>query len=358
MDFIDQLKQYSKRVGSIKDDIQTEEATKTSIIMPFFALLGYDVFNPNEFIPEFTADVGLKKGEKVDYAILRDDEPIILIEAKWVGEPLQRHDSQLLRYFHTTTAKFGILTNGLIYRFYTDLDSPNKMDDKPFLEFNILDIKESQVVEIKKFHKSNFDLENILDTASELKYSNEFKIYLSEMLQNPSDDFVRLFLSNTYDGMKTQNIIDKFRPILKKAMNNYISELMSDKIKSALNSQSDEEPKQEADSEEINEVQEKPIKSQIVTTPEELEAYFIVKSILKDVVPMEDITYKDTVSYLNILYKSKPTKWLCRLEMNSKSKLLYIPDEKKKSVRYFIKDIYEIEKYKDQLVEVLKRYIW
>lgn len=121
MDFIDQVKQFAKRVEGMKDTIQTEEATKTSIIMPFFSLLGYDVFNPNEFIPEFTADVGIKKGEKVDYAILSDGSPVILIECKWIGEPLEKHDSQLFRYFGTSKAKFAILTNGLIYRFYTDL---------------------------------------------------------------------------------------------------------------------------------------------------------------------------------------------------------------------------------------------
>ena len=139
MDFIDQLKQFSKRVESMKDSIQTEEATKTAIIMPFFAMLGYDVFNPQEFVPEFTADVGIKKGEKVDYAIIKEGEPVILIECKSIQENLDRHDSQLFRYFGTTTAKFAILTNGLIYRFYTDLDSPNKMDDDPlqFGEFRL-----------------------------------------------------------------------------------------------------------------------------------------------------------------------------------------------------------------------------
>ena len=126
MDFIDKLKQFSKRVESLKDNIQTEEATKTSLIMPFFSLLGYDVFNPDEFIPEFTADVGIKKGEKVDYAILQDGKPVILIEAKWIGEKLEKHDSQLFRYFATCKAKFAILTNGQYYRFYTDLEEPNR----------------------------------------------------------------------------------------------------------------------------------------------------------------------------------------------------------------------------------------
>ncbi len=166
MDFIDQLKQFSQRVENLKDSLQTEEATKTSLIMPFFSLLGYDIFNPNEFVPEFTADVGIKKGEKVDYAIFLDGKPTILIECKWIGEPLQRHDSQLFRYFGTTSAKFAILTNGRHYKFFTDLEEPNKMDEKPFLEIDMLNIKDVRVPEVKKFSKSTFDITTIVDTAS------------------------------------------------------------------------------------------------------------------------------------------------------------------------------------------------
>ncbi len=105
MDFIDEVKQFAGRIAKMKDSIQTEEATKTSMIMPFFRLLGYDVFNPLEFVPEYTADVGIKKGEKVDYAIMNEDgKPLILIEAKWCGENLDKHASQLFCYFATTSA--------------------------------------------------------------------------------------------------------------------------------------------------------------------------------------------------------------------------------------------------------------
>lgn len=356
MDFIDQVKQFSKRVESLKDSIQTEEATKTSIIMPFFALLGYDVFNPQEFVPEFTADVGIKKGEKVDYAIFLDEKPMILIEAKWVGERLEKHDSQLFRYFGTTEAKFGILTNGIIYRFYTDLETPNKMDEKPFLEINILDVRENQVVELKKFCKSNFNLEEILDTASELKYSNEFKNVFSSQLVLPSDDFVRLFLNGVYSGMKTQNIIDKFRPILKKALNNYISELMNDKIKSALsaNEETIDDEKAENESEEN---QEQTVRSQIITTEEELESYFIVRNILRDLAPNEDITYKDTTNYISVLYKGNVRKWICRFILSNTQKTLIIPDEDKNENRYPLSDIHDIEQYSEQIASVLKRYL-
>ena len=365
MDFIDQLKQFSKRVGAIKDTVQTEEATKTAIIMPFFAMLGYDVFNPQEFVPEYTADVGIKKGEKVDYAIVRDGTPVILIECKAVSENLGRHDSQLFRYFGTSDAKFAILTNGIIYKFFTDLDNPNKMDSDPFLTVNILDIRDNQVQELKKFCKSEFDINSIFSAASELKYVHEFKSVFAQQLENPSDDFTRLFLQGCYSASKTQAVLDKFRPILKKALNDYISETMNDKIKTALGgnggSVSVASEKASAEitlaSEDVSSEKDAPTQPRIVTTEEELEAYFIIKNLLKDVVDINDITYKDTESYINILYKANTRKWICRLCLKENQKLLLIPDADKKAEKHILSDIYELQQYSDALHSVLTRYI-
>ena len=119
MDLKDQLKLIADRANKLKDQIQTEEATKNAFIMPFLQSLGYDVFNPLEVVPEFVADLGLKKGEKIDYAIFIDSKPSILIECKHWNQNLSVHDGQLLRYFHTSKARFGLLTNGIIYRFVT-----------------------------------------------------------------------------------------------------------------------------------------------------------------------------------------------------------------------------------------------
>ena len=342
MDFIDQLKQFSKRVESMKDSLQTEEATKTALIMPFFSMLGYDVFNPQEFVPEFTADVGIKKGEKVDYAIMQDGEPVILIECKSISENLDRHDSQLFRYFGTTTAKFAILTNGQFYRFYTDLDNPNKMDEDPFLTVNILDIRDNQVPELKKFCKSVF----------------------TEQLNEPSDEFIRFFLQGCYSAPKTQTVLEKFRPVLRKALNDYISETMNDKIKIALGgtggSVSATDAKPAGSSEPASESEAEPEDKRppnIVTTEEELEAYFIVKNLLADMVDVHDITYKDTESYINILYKANTRKWICRLRLTGNVKTLIIPDENKKETKYPLEDIYDLHQYKEQIAAVLQRYL-
>lgn len=353
MDFADQITQFSKKVEKMKNSIQTEEATKTSLIMPFFAMLGYDVFDPSEFVPEFTADVGIKKGEKVDYAIMINDNPEILIEAKWCGDDLSKHGSQLFRYFGTTKAKFAILTNGITYNFYTDLDEPNKMDEKPFLSINILDLKDTQIAELKKFGKSVFDKSTICDTAEELKYSNEFKNKFSKELQDPSEEIIRLFLTNIYPGRITQTVFERFKPILKKALNAHINELMNDKIQAALNGANEQEnytPEVEPNMPCGND-------SEVETTEEELEAYFLIKNLLKDIVPADDITYRDTINYINVLYKDNGRKWICRLILTPNTKRLIIPDENKNEIKIPLENLYDLEKYKSEFIEVLQRYI-
>lgn len=227
MGFNEDFNQLSERIQSVKPNILTEEATKMSMVVPFFQLLGYDVFNPLEFCPEYIADVGIKKGEKVDYAIIINNEPIILIECKSCTEILDKHSSQLFRYFSTSSAKFGILTNGLIYKFFTDLDESNKMDLTPFLEIDLENIKESAILSIKKFCKSEFDKDSIFSIASELKYTTLIKELFKSKLENPSDDFTKLMISSIYNAPKTQKVIDKFKPIVKKSLNSFINELLN-----------------------------------------------------------------------------------------------------------------------------------
>ena len=237
MDFKDAIKQLAERIDSIKDNLQTEEATKNALIMPFINSLGYDVFNPLEVVPEMTCDVGTKKGEKIDYAILSDGEPIILIECKHWKQDLNLHDNQLIRYFNVSKAKFGVLTNGIIYKFYTDLQEPNKMDSKPFLEVNLSNLKDSQIEELKKFHKSYFDLDTILSSASELKYVGALKAIIQDEFSNPSSDFIRFLGKKVYDGAFTERVLEQFVPITKRALSSFISDNVSDRLKVAINAE-------------------------------------------------------------------------------------------------------------------------
>lgn len=350
MGFSEDLKSFAERIIPLKDTISTEEATKMSMIIPFFQLLGYDVFNPSEFCPEYTADVGIKKGEKVDYAILINDQPEILIECKWCGESLTKHGSQLFRYFSTSPAKFAILTNGLTYQFFTDLDEANKMDLTPFLEINIDNLKDAQINELKKFSKEVFDKDNIFSTASELKYSTLIKGLLSQDLDAPSDDFVRYVLSGVYDGPKTQKVIDKFKPIVKKSFNGFINDLVNQKISSALTPE---------DIESSNDIplETDTAKSKVITTEEEIEAFYIIRGILAGTISVDEVVYRDTESYFGILFHDNNRKPICRLNLDTKNKQLLIPDESKKFNRIYIDTLDDIYKYKNELIDVAKRYL-
>lgn len=243
MDFKDNIKQLADRVVKLRDSILTEEATKNAFIMPFINTLGYDVFNPLEVVPEMTCDIAMKKGEKIDYAIMKDGEPIILIECKHWAQDLNLHDNQLIRYFNVSKAKFGVLTNGVIYRFYTDLIEPNKMDEKPFLEVNITELRDSQIEELKKFHKSYFNVENVLSSASELKYMGELKSIIAKEFSSPSSEFVKYLSKQVYDGVITAKLLDQFTELTKKSISSYINELISDRLKSALKTETVEEAK-------------------------------------------------------------------------------------------------------------------
>lgn len=331
MDFSDQIKQHIERVKQLYPNIKTEEATKQALILPFFQILGYDVFNPMEFVPEFTADVGIKKGERVDYAIIIDSKPVILIEAKWCGEPLDNHASQLFRYFATTEAKFGILTNGLQYRFYTDLDEENKMDMTPFMEFDIINLKDAVIPELKRFQRNDLDVDGIFSAASDLKYTSSIKALLARQYADPDEDFVRYVLGEVYPQVKTRQIVEKFKPIVKRSFAQYISELLSDRFKVAIEQghPGDDKPDKSAQIEvEANgeKLQEEKTKGyEILTSTEELESWGIIKALLCDIVSPDRVQYKDTKNYFSIVLDGKTTKWICRLYMNGEKKSVYFP---------------------------------
>lgn len=355
MDFKDSIKQLSDRVLKLKDSIQTEEATKNAFIMPFINALGYDVFNPLEVVPEMTCDIAMKKGEKIDYAVMKDGTPILLIECKHWAQDLSLHDNQLIRYFNVSEAKFGLLTNGIIYRFYTDLIEPNKMDSKPFLEVDITDIKDAQIEELKKFHKSYFDVENVLSSASELKYTGELKAIIANEFANPSADFVKFFAKQVYDGMITSKLLEQFTMLTKKSISTYINDLISDRLKSALKTEVAQEQQEMHSETEPSTVESKDDK--IVTTEEEIESYLVVKSILRPLVDISRIVYGDAQTYFAILLDDNNRKPICRMYFNGISKK-YIStfDENKKETKHEITSLNDIYNFSKELADIINVY--
>jgi hypothetical protein len=356
MDFIDKIRALNATAQRQLPNLQTEEATKHALVLPFLAALGYDVFDPTEVVPEFTTDVGTKKGEKVDYAIFRDGAPVILIECKWSGADLDtEHASQLFRYFTVTNARFAILTNGLLYRFYTDLDEANKMDQKPFLEFNLLDIREPLVDELRKFAKSTFDLDTILATASELKYTKEVRRILNEEFQSPSQEFVRFLVARVYSGNKTQAVIAQFTDVVRRAVNQLVSDRISDRLKQALADESSDLPLR-GDSEPTAAETPPPSTRDVVTTPEEWEAFYIVKAILRQRVDQSRICLRDALSYCSVILDDTNRKPICRFKFTDRRKQLVVFGPNKVEQWYDITGLDDIYAHADEILGALAIY--
>lgn len=361
MDFIDRIRELSSRAVKQLDYCLTEEATKTALVMPFINALGYNVFDPREVVPEFVADIGIKKGEKIDYAIFQDGSPIIFFECKWSGADLnQVHASQLYRYFAAVqNVRFGILTNGVIYRFFSDLDSPNRMDDKPFFEFNLLDFQDRHVDELKKFSKSTFQLEDILTTANELKYTAAIGRIIAREFEEPSENFVRFFATQVYSGRMTQTAREQFADITKRALNRFVNDKLNERLTSALKGVPTVE-KPPTQQEEVvavdNEDEGNGRKKDIVTTAEEIEAYFAVKSILRDVIDVKRVFMRDTKSYCGILLDDNNRQPICRLYFNREQRYVGVFDKERSETKVPVQAVDDIYHHADILIERTRLY--
>ncbi|MBJ2178124.1 MULTISPECIES: type I restriction endonuclease [Pseudomonas] len=360
MEFFEKLTSLAAKVRLQGPAIQTEEATKNAFVMPFInTVLGYDVFDPQEVMPEFVCDIGTKKGEKIDYAIMKDGEVQILIECKKIGESLSiNHASQLFRYFHVTSARISILTNGQVYRFFTDLDAPNKMDEKPFLELDLLDIDEYSVPELIKLTKSAFDVDSIINAAGELKYVSQLKKLIGAQVSKPEDDFVKFFASRVYEGVITQKVREQFYELTRKALAQFLNDQINDRLKSAMSgtiqpimTSMPVTNSANADTQDRDESGDK-----ILTTLEELEGYHIVRALVRSVVDAKRIVQRDTQSYFGILLDDNNRKPICRLHFNRSQKYLGIFDEEKNETRHAISSIDEIYEYADQLKKTVGYY--
>ncbi|MEZ5212629.1 type I restriction endonuclease [Gordonia sp. (in: high G+C Gram-positive bacteria)] len=359
------VKALASKVRAIQDSIETEEATKNAFIMPFISnVLGYDVFDPTEVVPEFTADVGLKKGEKVDYAVFHNGEVQILIECKPIGAPLDlKHASQLFRYFSVTSARIAILTNGREYRVFTDGDLPNRMDDKPFLVFDLLDIDRSLLPEIEKLAKDSFDLDSVINAAQELKYVGGIRRVIANEVKDPSPEWVRYFVGRVYDGKATQRVLDQFRPLVAQALSQYIGAQVNERLKTALGEEATSienetpEPRRVTDTSHVAPSNDSPTDPDIVTTDEELEGFNIVRAIAVSEVAPERVVYRDSKSYFAVLLDDNNRKPIIRLHLNGKSvKFVTTFENGKDGTRHDIETVVDIYRIAEQVRLTIRNY--
>ncbi|MES2650631.1 MAG: type I restriction endonuclease [Bacteroidota bacterium] len=355
MDIKLKLEQLHQRVIGLKDQINTEEATKNAFVMPFIQILGYDIFNPTEVIPEFICDIGTKKGEKVDYVIRKNDEPILIIECKHWKENADAHNSQLHRYYHVSKARFGVLTNGIIYNFYTDLEKPNIMDEKPFLTIDIEDLKDSSIKILESFTKSEYNLETILDSAEALKYIKAIRKEFENEVENPSDELVKLLVNRFFDKPLTANRMISFKEYAKKALAISINESISYRLKSALSINDKIETKADSKVESIDENNDAPA---IITTTEEIEAFQIVKAIIREKIPADRISQRDTQSYFGVLLDDNNRKPICRFHFNTVKKYIEVFHKGKDAgEKVLLTSLDEIYGFRTQLHQAIENYV-
>lgn len=366
INFTERLQNLAKKMEQVAPNLETEEATKNALIMPFLhQVLGYDVFDPSEVVPEYSADTTGKRGEKVDYAILKDGAVQILIECKRFGEKLSiKHASQLFRYFSVSQARIGVLTNGVGYEFYTDLDQPNIMDGVPFLTLNLAEIDKAIIPEVKKLTKSSFNIDSVVDAAGELKYLTQIKKALAEQFNSPDDELVRFLTSKVYSGIQTPKIKAQFSVLIQKALKQFLTDSVNARLKSAIGDDDESpaiitslpthpsttapvapeaaEPETEA--------------SRVVTTQEEIDGFHIIRAILRKRFEVSRIIQRDTQSYFGILLDDNNRKPLCRLHFNSKQKYIGIVGEDKKETRHPIDNLDQIYDFADKLLENAARF--
>lgn len=355
MDFKDSIRDVAKRSRVARDTAETEEATKSSVIMPFIRALGFDVFDLTQVVPEYTADVGVKKGEKVDYALKIEGSVVMLVEAKPITCDLGNAQySQLYRYFGTETgAKIGILTNGAQVWFFTDIDAPNKMDKRPFFIFDLESYDDDDLLELAKFQRDAFDVDKIVQTASQLKYTNSAAAYIEQLMTDPDEDFIRLVGKQIYDGNLTKSAVELLRqPInvaFKKVVRDHIQErlnvALSEPAAPSLPQPSVDEPSDVA-------------ADGIVTTEEEKDAYRIVQAIASEVAAPGRIAIRDAKSYCGVLFDDNNRKPICRLYFNAKSvKHIGIFDVEKQETRHTIEGPTNIFSHKDAILAVVRSYL-
>lgn len=311
MAFKEDMTRLSGQVNQRKEKcLGNEEATKHSLILPFFQVMGYDVYDPHELVPEYKAGWAANK-EKVDYAIFINGSPVFFVEAKAIGEKLENYDAQLAKYFNSTpNMKVAVITDGLIYKFFTDLKAPNMMDAEPFFSFSVEEFGDNDIEILKGFRRDTFNLDAVVTKAEDLVYFNGISNKLRAIFRHPSDEFIRLVAADVFPKKMTEKAVDRLRPLVKQGISTTLIDMVSQGLTQGINDDADCDEVQAQD--EVHDHADK-----IITTEEELAVYGeIAKTIAAQVGQDDRVTYKDTINYFSIMVDNKVTRWFCRTYLN------------------------------------------
>ena len=366
---IEDIKDLAERVPSLQSRLDDEAKTKQFLVLPLIRALGYDDANPAEVVPEYTADFGTKAGWKADYALMSEERPLIVIECKQLSNKLATDEiNQLGRYFSFVPfagPKIGILTNGVIYKFFTDEAEPNKMDEEPFWEVNLESLSHNDLTQFKNFTKDDFDPLGAVQTASRFKYISGMKEILNRQYHHQPDDAFAEWLARPLLPPRSRMTQD-IKEMAQQALREFVEELVTALLRANQTSTPvvEEEASSEkfgAPSEEMEEPPEERRDSE--TTDEELEGYAVVRTIVGEVVDLDRVALRDVQQYCAILLDDNNRRTLCRLHFNRPQKYIGLFDGSRASsgaqieTRHAIESPQDIYNHADQLRETARRYL-
>ncbi len=303
---------FVKRVKDLAEHVRgNEQATKQSLIGPLFTTLGYDLTDPRECVPEYRADFGPNRSVKpIDWAFLQSGRPIFFVEAKEVGKKLSNYDEQLGDYFaKSTDVKLGILTNGVHWRFFTDLVHSNVMDKEPFVKWDVLSDEEPPFDFLTLLQKSQYNPQLIRTFAERKRAQNLLVSELNRLLE-PSAEFVRLAIANIETRRLTDAVVESWKPVLSNAIEEWAKQRMLSIVLSSPPSNDTGSGSTESSS------------AKIVTTKEELDGFATIQRLLG---PERPIAFEDTVSYFKIHLTERYTWVICRLYFDRKKPSAWVP---------------------------------
>ena len=256
-----------------------------------------------------------------------------------------------------TSARIGVLTDGVMYKFFSDLDADNVMDEDPFMEIDVTSANPRDLQALNHFARHSFDLEEARTAASNMKHIAGMKDYLTQMHTQPDEDFVRLLARRVFTGPLFHARVEHFTGIARLAFHEFVNDLINDTLRRASNivnsgTVEDPEPLPVLDGDGNEDTAET---KGIVTTAEEIQGYELVKTIVSDVVDPERVFIRDTKSYCGVLLDDTNRKPICRMHFNTSRKRLPIlagersEDGTLLSTFYDIEDVNDIAQYAEKL---------
>ena len=236
-EFKNRLLVYARTAVDRAGRAQNEEATKQWLIIPFLQLLGYDPNDPDEVFPEADASFSDKFKNRVDYAIYREGDPVIAVEAKKVGTLSTANRGELKGYYNAVpTVKLGILTDGLIYQLYSDTEAENLMDDAPFAVVDLEQIAQETIADeafdaLLKIRRGTFDPADIGADARRKIYMSEYVEALEDAFRDPDELVVRTLMDVAgVEGRRTNKLLAEHKLYIIEAMNAFFDKKLLERV--------------------------------------------------------------------------------------------------------------------------------